>query len=44
MAEDYQTLSDIKEVKLNILNSLFIGNAKEVNNQLEAKEFIKNIK
>ena len=44
MAEDYQTLSDIKEVKLNILNSLFIGNAKEVNNQVEAKEFIKNIK
>jgi uncharacterized YigZ family protein len=40
----YSTLDDIKEIKINIMKSVFIGNAKEVINHQEALDFLNIIK
>lgn len=44
MLTKYSTIENVKEVKINILKSIFIGNCIEVNNHQHAMEFITKIK
>lgn len=44
MLSKYLTLEDIKEVKINIMKSVFIGNALEVNSHQQALDFLQEIK
>lgn len=44
MLTKYLTLENVKEVKINILKSVFIGNCMEVNNHQQAMEFLTKIK
>lgn len=44
MLSEYSTLVDIKEVKINIMKSVFIGDALEVNNHQQALDFLYKIK
>ncbi len=44
MLTKYSTLEEIKEVKINIMKSVFIGNGLEVNNHQEALDFLHSIK
>ena len=44
MLSEYSTLVDIKEVKINIMKSVFIGDALEVNSHQQALDFLCKIK
>lgn len=44
MLSKYSTLEEIKEVKINIKKSVFIGNGLEVNDHQQALDFLQNIK
>lgn len=44
MLTSFLTLKEGKEVRININNSIFLGNGREVNSISEAKEYIKSIK
>lgn len=44
MLTKYSTIENVKEVKINILKSVFIGNGMEVNNHQQGLEFLTKIK
>lgn len=44
MVTKYSTLENVKEVKINILKSVFIGNGMEVDNHKQGLEFLTKIK
>ncbi len=44
MLTKYLTIEDVKEVKINIMKSVFIGNGMEVNNHQQGLDFLTSIK